>query len=108
MGKEQFIQIMGHLKQYWDKEVSIYNDTHGILDLVEFQELYTVIDDYIALIAYAMQCKDYDDLGYNDISYFIYELKWGKNGDKYPITVNNIDYYLKTIEDLYDFILITR
>ena len=82
--KEMFIKFMETLQKFDEAEEEISNVTKYFLNLVEFDELQNLIDCFTKLLAYCVKAS-YDPHVGDDLSYFIYDMDWGKKFDEFHI-----------------------
>ena len=102
--KEMFIKCMETLQKYAEAEEEISNVTKYFLNLVEFDELQNLIDCFTKLLAYCVKAN-YDPYSGDDVSYFIYDMDWGKKFDDYHIIREGETepVPMRTIEELWDY-----
>ena len=102
--KELFIRCLKNLKAYSEKEQVMYDSSDGVLNLIEFKELQDTITSFIDLLAYCLKCEEIPQVG-TDLDYFIYDMEFGKNFDKYHIQRSDEDkpVPMRTIEEAWDY-----
>ena len=102
--KELFIRCMETLQKYSEKEEEISNITKYFLNLVEFDELQNLITCFTDLLAYCVKAND-DPYSGDDVSYFIYDMDWGKKFDDYHIIREGETepVPMRTIEELWNY-----
>lgn len=102
MKKETFIKSIEAIKLQWDKD----KEEAQLLSKVfpENYEANMLYDNNIMKEAFidllAEQMNDINGV----IEYFIYELDFGKKGEKLAIIIDDKKIYLKNSEDLYNFL----
>lgn len=94
--KAQFIKYMNIYKAYHEYEDKLYN--LGI-NIWERDEIGNLITCYIDMLI-----RLYEDEENGFIEYFIYELNFGEYGNKYKITINDKEYSLNTLDDLWELL----
>ena len=107
ISKEKFVKYMTAIKCASEKDDKF---DAAIRELNKHGEgiamLYT--DEITTMIEMVCDLMDIeynvDDAYGDDIQYFIYECDWGKN-DQAIIEIDGVEIHLKTIEDLYDYIV---
>ena len=103
--KETFIKCMSSLEAL-DKFISKLNDV-GI-NLFENYEINTVIDNFTDLLS---NCVD-DEINqkniYSNLSYFIYDLDWGKNYKPGMVKEDGKDVNFSTIENMWEYFVRKR
>ena len=102
--KELFIKCMETLQKYSEAEEEISNITKYFLNLIEFDELQNLIDCFTKLLAYCVKAN-YDSHSGDDVSYFIYDMDWGKKFDDYHIIRDGETepVPMRTIEELWNY-----
>lgn len=102
--KEMFIKCMETLQKYAQAEEEISNVTKYFLNLVEFDELQNLIDCFTKLLAYCVKAN-YDPHVGDDLSYFIYDMDWGKKFDEFHIIREGETepVPMRTIEELWNY-----
>ena len=102
--KEMFIQCMETLQKYSEAEEKISNVTKYFLNLIEFDELQNLITCFTDLLAYCVK-SNHDPYSGDDVSYFIYDMDWGKKFDDYHIIREGETepVPMRTIEELWNY-----
>ena len=102
--KEMFIKCMETLQKYAEAEEEISNVTKYFLNLVEFDELQNLIDCFTKLLAYCVKANHDPHVG-DDLSYFIYDMDWGKKFDEFHIIREGETepVPMRTIEELWNY-----
>ena len=101
--KEIFIDCLEKIKAYVDKENKIYIASDYFIDFLNFQELQEMIIAFINLLAYCVKAENVPYVG-TDLDYFIYEMNWGADHEKYHITDENGDIIpTRNIEELWNY-----
>lgn len=107
ISKERFVEYMSAIKKAEDKERefdkalrNLNRDNEGIA-LIYSDEITVMTKMVCDLMDIEYNSQDYYG---DDIQYFIYECDWGKN-DMAIIETDGKEIHLKTIEDLYDYIV---
>jgi len=104
MTKEKFVEIINEIKKLHEYEDALYalNYNSGFDSELRFP---TLEDTVISLLEEVMHCPVDEYIG-SDISYFIYDLDFGKDWEPGMIIDkdgNSIDH--STTEKLYDYIV---
>jgi len=101
--KDLFVKCLNNYKAYNDWEHELYK--LGI-NFWEREEIQNLLNSYIELLEYC--CKDIPNDKYDssNISYFIYDVEFGKNADEYFITLDTGDEIkFNTVDDLWDYLV---
>ena len=106
LSKEKFVEIMNTLdkkSKQWDKLRDDMNELSSYFPV----DFYPCID-YINIIEELLvDIFNMPELEYasNDISYWMYEMDFGREAKSHPIRTNNKTYILDTAEKLYDYLM---
>ena len=107
ISKEKFVEYMSAIKKAEEKDRA-FEATLCSLNSCGEGVSWIYADEVITMIKMVCDLMDVeynaDDIYGDDIQYFIYECDWGKN-DHAIIEIDGIEIHLKTIEDLYDYIV---
>jgi hypothetical protein len=106
LDKKDFVKIMNSIKDAIEKE----NKFNKLMDEAGFrysfenivsESLYDLITSIVSFLNNTMK------LSSDTIDWFIYELDFGKDGEKYYTSFTGSDkkYYLKSVDDLWDFLI---
>ena len=96
--KDEFCRVINALKVHSAKIEAI----EDALDVV--LEIDTLQDVVIELLEKAMDVEPNDVYG-SDISYFVYDLDFGKNWTESSITIDGVSVDISTPERLYDYLV---
>lgn len=111
ISKEKFVEYMMAIKNAEEKDLrfdqairSLNKEDEGIA-MIYTDEITVMIEMVCDLMEVEYNSNDiYGD----DIQYFIYEGQWGKNERATITELDGTEIRLKTIEDLYDYIIKDR
>lgn len=108
LSKETFVEAIEKLHKLNNAEQDLYDATDGAMQLLEWTPYSDVIDMYVRMLEEAMDAE-VDDLFGSDISYFIYDLEYGKKWTETSITdADGKPIDISTAEKLYDFLVFKR
>ena len=96
INKKEFCEYMETFNDMQNKELDLYNNTEGVLDILEINEYYALTEAYIEMLSKLMECS------IEDLWYFIGECEMG-NDPKTHIK-NGTSYTLSNFENLYDWL----
>ena len=111
ISKEKFVEYMSAIKNAEEKDIkfdeairSLNNSGEGIAMLYtdEITIMIQMVCDLMDIEYNAHNC--YGDI----VQYFIYECEWGKKDVPIIIDSDDKEIILKTIEDLYDYVMMMR
>lgn len=103
--KKLFLSCIDTIKRYQNKEDKLYDGTDGMVNLLEIDEIQSLIHKLISLLGYCTK-SDYSDVYGNDIDYFIYETEWGKKADEYFTTLESGEQvHFNTAEDVWNYLV---
>ena len=96
LNKKEFCEYMQIFKEMQNKELDLYNNTDGVLDILEIEEYHALTEAYIEMLAKMVECN------LEDLWYYIGECEMGNNVK--TLTKNGISYVLDTFEQAYDWL----
>ena len=105
LSKEIFVKAMKALQAMDEAEMTLDDTSNGAIRLFEWKPYSDLLATYIQVLEDAMGIETNDEYG-SDISYFIYELDYGKKWTTDSITTSDgesID--ISTAEKLYDYLI---
>lgn len=103
--KELFVKALTAIDKYGKTENKIYNASNGAIDLLNIEELQDIINILVNVLEYCTKCEINDYIG-SDINYFMGEVEFGKNADKYFTTMpDGTEYHWHTVEDLWNYLV---
>ncbi len=98
LSKDEFCKVIDKIKAHH----KTINDLENILGVVfEFDDLQ---DTVIELLEKVMDVEPCEKFG-SDISYFIYDLDYGKDWTPSSLTINGESVDISTAEKLYDYLM---
>jgi len=97
LNKEQFAEYMQAFKAMQEKELSIYNNTDGVVDLLNLQEYTNLTELYITMLARLLECSAEDLWYYNSECALPNEVK--------TVVKNKKVYTLDNYDSLYDWLV---
>lgn len=110
ISKEKFLQYIKTLKGYYEFDSKLYECTNGSFNLLELDPLSNLYSDFISMLNYCLDQEEdmKDDRGYpipNDLEYFIYDVEFGKQADKYFMTdAEGVKHHWHNPEEFYDYL----
>lgn len=104
LSKEVFIEALNKLQKICKAEENLYNASDAAIHLFEWTPFANMIDMYVKVLENAMEVIIDDRLG-SVISYFIYDLDFGKDYKPGYYIDDDKDIDISTAEKLYDYIL---
>lgn len=108
LSKKTFVEAIEKLKAMEDAEQALYDASDSCVRLYEWKPYSDLLEIYVKLLEEAMKVEIDERYG-SDISYFIYELEFGKKWKPNYVTDSNgnsID--MSTAEKLYDYLVSER
>lgn len=97
IGKKEFCEYMQIFKNMQNKELDLYNNTDGVLDILEIEEYHALTEAYIEMLAKMVECN------LEDLWYFIGECEMGNKVK--TLTKNGNSYVLNSFEQVYDWLI---
>lgn len=104
ISKEEFVKVINALKDADDLDNMLYDKTNRAISLFELKE-YTGLQNAIVFLLEKMFNLEVDSRFGSDISYFIYDLEFGKNWTPNSITLDGVSIDISTPEKLYDYLI---
>jgi hypothetical protein len=104
ISKEEFVKVINALKNADDLDNLLYNKTNRAISLFELEE-YSGLQNAIVFLLEKMFNLEVDSRFGSDISYFIYDLEFGKNWTSNSITIDGVSIDISTPEKLYDYLI---
>lgn len=104
MKKEQFIKLVNALIEELE-----YIEKLRLLGIdLPFSKCYTAIEEYLIEELDLDEESDKSNGYYNDLSYFLYDTKYGNYWVEGMVTVNGKDIPLRNPDDLWELITLTN
>ena len=104
LSKKVFIEAIEKLQKMWEAEQKLYECSDSMIHLFEWKPYSELIDMYVKVLENSLGVEIDDRLG-SVISYFIYDLDFGKDYKPGSYIDNGKDIDLSTAEKLYEYIL---
>lgn len=110
INKEKFLHYIKTLREYHEFDSKLYECTNGSFNLLELDPLSNLYSDFISMLNYCLEQKEdiKDNRGYpipNDLEYFIYDVEFGKQADKYYMTdAEGVEHHWHNPEEFYDYL----
>ena len=104
LSKKEFVRAINILKAMDEKERDIYSASDGAFNFSDINEYSKLFTNYVRLLELSMGIEPDKEIYGSDISYFIYELNYGKDWTPDSVTDNGESIDISTAEKLYDFL----
>ena len=104
LSKKEFVRAIEILKAMDEKEHSIYKASNGAINFSEIDEYSELFTNYVRLLELSMGIEPNKEIYGSDISYFIYEINYGKDWTPDSVTEDGVSIDISTAEKLYDFL----
>ena len=106
LSKEKFVEIMNTLdrkSRQWDKLRDDMNElsSYSPVDFYPCIDYINIIEELLVDIFNLPELEHTS----NDISYWMYEMDFGREAKSHPIRTNHKTYILDTAEKLYDYLM---